>query len=397
MSDPRATVGGMRLIHTSDWHLGRRLHGQDLLAHQSAFLDWLLDLARSEGADAVLVSGDVYDRAQPGADAMALMDRTVTAFADAGVPLVITSGNHDSAIRLQYAGQVLARAGIHLRTTLDGIVDPVLLEDRHGTVGVYGVPYVVPDAVMADLGVERSHAAVLAVLVERIRLDAAARGVARVVVMAHAFVTGATASDSEREIRVGGVGDAPAGVFDGVTYVALGHLHGPQEVRLAGSSTRLAYSGSPLAFSFSERDHEKSVAVVDLGAAGVERLRRIVTPVPRRLVGVRGRLAELLERASSDLAGLADAWVKVVLTDPGRLANPMERLRAHWPHTLVLEFDPDRADAGPAALVRLSEGSDPVAICCDFVEEVGGTAPSELQRMVLGEAVVSCQRREVSA
>lgn len=386
----------MRFLHTSDWHLGRRLHGAELLVEQAAFLDWLLALAASEQVDGVLVSGDVYDRAQPGADAISLMDRTLAAFARARIPLVISSGNHDSAVRLQYAGEVLAEAGIHLRTSIEQVTDPVLFVDGSGAVGVYGIPFVLPDAVVAQLEVERSHAAVLGVLAARIRADAEDRGLSRVVVMAHAFVTGGSACESEREIRVGGVGDTPAEVFDGVSYVALGHLHGPQEVRLAGSSTVLEYCGSPLAFSFSERDHTKSVTVVDLGPSGVVSTRRVPAPVPRPLVQVTGRLVDLLDRAQDDLSGLADAWVKVVVTDPGRLANPMEQLRAHWPHTLVLEFAPERDDA-PLGLTRLTEASDPVEICAEFVSAVSGDAPTPMQRAVLTEVVLAAQRVEASA
>ncbi len=386
----------MRFLHTSDWHLGRRLHGAELLGEQAAFLEWLLELAVSERADAVLVSGDVYDRAQPGADAVALMDRTLAAFARVGVALVISSGNHDSAVRLQYAGEVLAEAGIHLRTSIEQVTDPVLLRDEAGHVGVYGIPFVLPDAVVAQLDVERSHAAVLAVLTERIRADAAARGLDRVVVMAHAFVTGGSACESEREIRVGGVGDTPAEVFDGVSYVALGHLHGPQEVRLAGSSTVVEYSGSPLAFSFSERSHVKSVTVVELDGAGLVTTRRVPAPVPRPLVQVSGRLADLLDRAQHDLSGLADSWVKVVLTDPGRVANPMEQLRAHWPHTLVLEFAPER-DGATLGPTRMSEASDPVEICAEFVGAVSGGPPTAMQREVLAEVVLVAQRVEALA
>lgn len=383
----------MRLLHTSDWHLGRRLHGEELLAHQGAFLEWLLRLAVSEEVDAVLVCGDVYDRAQPGADAIGLMDTTVAAFARARVPLVITSGNHDSAVRLQYAGAVMAEAGIHLRTCVEQVTEPVVLTDDAGQVGVYGIPYVVPDAVTALLDVERSHAGVLAALVGRIREDAAIRGLERVVVMAHAFVTGGAACASEREIRVGGVGDTPAEVFDGVSYVALGHLHGPQTVRLAGSSTVVEYSGSPLAFSFSERDHRKSVTVVDIDGQGAVSTSRVPVPVPRRLVQVSGRLAELLDRAQGESVELADAWVKVVLTDPGRLANPMEQLRAHWPHTLVLEFAPDR-QATQTGLVRMTQASDPVEICAQFLATVSGGPPSPAQEALLADVVASVARAE---
>jgi exonuclease SbcD len=387
----------MRLLHTSDWHLGRRLHGAELLEEQAGFLEWLLDVAREHRVDAVLVSGDVYDRAQPGADAIRLVDDTLAAFARAGVPMVVTSGNHDSAVRLQYGGQLLADSGIHLRTTLEQVAEPVLLADAHGSVGIYGIPYLLPDAVTGTLGVDRSHGAVLGALVDRIRCDAAERGLARVVVMAHAFVTGASASDSEREIRVGGVGDTPADVFDGVSYVALGHLHGPQQVDLAGSRTTLAYSGSPLPFSFSERSHAKSVTLVELDEAGAVALERLPVPQPRPMVQVTGRLEELLGRATCDLGHLAAAWVKVVLTDPGRVASPMEQLRAVWPHTLALEFAPEGEDSPLDGPLDLTQSSDPVDICATFVEAISGEPPTDGQRAILAEAVRECQRAEAVA
>jgi exonuclease SbcD len=386
----------MRLLHTSDWHLGRRLHGQELLAEQARFLDWLVETASAQDVAAVLVSGDVYDRAQPGAEAIALLDRTVAAFARRGIPLIITSGNHDSAVRLQYAGAVMAEAGIHLRTTVEQVTDPVVLADPAGPVAVYGIPYVLPDAVVAELEVERSHTAVLAALMDRVRRDVHERGLGRVVVMAHAFVTGGSACESEREIRVGGVGDVPAEVFDGVGYVALGHLHGPQVVRLPGSATVLEYSGSPLAFSFSERDHVKSVTLVDVDAGGSVTTRRLPVPVPRRLVQVTGRLHDLLERAPRDLADLAEAWVKVVLTDPGRLANAMEQLREAWPHTLVLELAPERAEAG-IGLARATESSDPVEICAQFVADVSGEPPTDAQLALLAQVVREVRRSEAVA
>lgn len=389
-------VSGMKLLHTSDWHLGRRLHGAELLAEQAAFLEWLLQLAEAEQVAGVLVSGDVYDRAQPGADAIRLMDRTVAGFARAGIPLVVSSGNHDSPVRLQYAGEVMAAAGIHVRTTLEQVTDPVLLAGAPGAVGVYAIPFVLPESSGVPGDVERGDRCVLGALVERIRSDAAARGLDRTVVMAHAFVTGALACDSEREIRVGGVGDTPASAFDGVDYVALGHLHGPQAVRLDGSATTLEYSGSPLAFSFSERSHVKSVTLVDLDGEGPVTVRRVPTPVPRPLRQIAGRFEGVLARADDDLGDWSQAWVKVVLTDPGRVANPMEQLRARWPHTLVLEFAPDRSDS-PLGLTPMSAASDPVEICGQFVAAVSGAPPSPAQHAALVGAIRGAQRDEVLA
>ncbi len=188
--------------------------------------------------------------------------------------------------------------------------------------GLYGIPYLLPDAVMADLGAERSHTSVLAAAAARIRADAAVRGIDRTVAIAHAFVTGAVASQSERDIRVGGIGDAPASVFDGFSYVALGHLHGPQQIRAGGSATTIRYSGSPLAFSFSERTQAKSVTLAEIDAAGQVAVTQLPAPVPRPLREVRGKIDDLLARADGDLADLAGAWVKVVLTDTVRPAGP---------------------------------------------------------------------------
>jgi exonuclease SbcD len=326
----------MRLIHTSDWHLGRTLHGENLLPAQDDFLRWLLDEAVRQQAGAVVVAGDIYDRAVPPVDAVRLLDAALLRFAQARIPVILTSGNHDSAVRLGFGAGLSEAAGIHLRTAVADLARPVLLADEHGPVAVYGVPYLLPDAVMADLGVPaRTHEAVLAEAARRIRADAAARGVGRTVVAAHAFVTGGQPAESERDIRVGGVADVPAGVFAGFSYVALGHLHGAQRAGPppgSPGSPLIRYSGSPLAFSFSEKDHVKSVTLVDIDGAGQVSATVLPTPVPRPLREVRGRLDDLLAGAGPHgtdprLADLAGSWVKVVLTDTVRPSAPMERLR----------------------------------------------------------------------
>jgi exonuclease SbcD len=387
----------MRLIHTSDWHLGRTLHGESLLEHQSVFLDWLLGQATGHRVDAVVVAGDVYDRAVPPTDAVALLDQTLVRFFRAGIPVVLTSGNHDSAVRLGFASGLSEAAGIHLRTRVEDIARPVIIRDEHGEVGIYGIPYLLPDAVMAELGAERSHASVLAAACERIRADAAARGLRRTIVIAHALVTGGQVSESERDIRVGGIGDAPARVLAGCSYLALGHLHGQQRVD-AGGTTSARYSGSPLAFSFSERDHRKSVTLAEIAGDGTVVTQLLPTPVPRPLREVRGRLDELLARADGDLADLAGAWVKAVLTDQARPVAPMERLRERWPHTIALDFQPEGGLTGPDAdLTRLAEAVDPVEICGLFVDFVAGAPPDEAQLAVLRQAVEAARRGEVAA
>jgi DNA repair protein SbcD/Mre11 len=386
----------MRLIHTSDWHLGRTLHGESLLEHAAGFLDWLLAVAAGRGADAVVVAGDVYDRAVPPPDAVALLDAALTAFARAGIPVIIISGNHDSAVRLGFGSGLSETAGIHLRTRPGDVARPVVLADDAGPVAVYGIPYLLPDAAAPALGAERSHASVLAAAARLIHADAADRGIGRVVIAAHAFITGAAASESERDIRIGGIGDAPASVFGAASYVALGHLHGPQAVTAGETVAR--YSGSPLAFSFSERDQRKSVTVVDLDAAGRVATELVPAPVPRPLREVRGRIDDLLARADGDLADLAGAWVKVVLTDPVRPPAPMERLRAKWPHTLMLDFAPEGGLVSAESDLRaLAQAADPVEICGLFVEYAGGGPPGAAEQLVLRDAVEAAQRAEALA
>jgi DNA repair protein SbcD/Mre11 len=387
----------MRLIHTSDWHLGRTLHGESLLEHAAGFLDWLLAVAAGRGADAVVVAGDVYDRAVPPPDAVAVLDTALTAFARAGIPVIIISGNHDSAVRLGFGSGLSEAAGIHLRTRPGDVARPVVLADDAGPVAVYGIPYLLPDAAAAALGAERSHASVLGAAAGLIHADAADRGIGRVVIAAHAFITGAAACESERDIRIGGIGDAPASVFGPASYVALGHLHGPQVVG-TGGGTVARYSGSPLAYSFSERDQRKSVTVVDLDAAGRVSTELVPAPVPRPLREVRGRIDDLLARADGDLAGLAAAWVKVVLTDPVRPTAPMERLRAKWPHTLMLDFEPEGGLVSPESDLRaLAQAADPVEICGLFVEYAGGGPPAAAEQLVLRDAVEAAQRAEALA
>jgi DNA repair protein SbcD/Mre11 len=383
----------MRLLHTSDWHLGRTLYGEDLLEYQAAFLDWLLAQAVSHEVKAVLVAGDVYDRAVPPTDAVAVLDRALTGFAEAGIAVVLTSGNHDSPIRLGFGSRLSELAGIHLRTRVADIARPVVLTDEHGDLAIYGIPYLLPDAVMAELGAERSHTGVLAAAAALIRADAAERGLRRTVVVAHAFVTGALPSDSERDIRVGGIGDVPASVFAGLNYVALGHLHGQQIVPSPDPGTTVRYSGSPLAFSFSERHHSKAVTLVEIDRAGHATTAQLAVPAPRPLLEVRGKLDDLL--AGADDPALAQAWVKAILTDRVRPASPMERLREKWPHTLVLDFDPVGGLASASAdLRRLSQISDPVDICGVFVEFTSGGPPDAEQSAVLAEVIESVQHAE---
>ena len=431
----------MRILHTSDWHLGRTLHGVDLLEHQAAHLDHLVELTRTEGVDAVVVAGDVYDRAIPPVDAVSLLSDAVTRLAE-HAHVVVTPGNHDSAVRLGFGDRVM-RPGVHLRARLSDVGAPVVLAPRRGSgtgdapLLVYALPYLDPDtarhaladdaaSVGADPGADarapgartplaRSHEAVMGAAMRRVGADLTRRRAqdpaARAVVVGHAFVVGGLASESERDIRVGGVDAVPAATFGGwgIDYVALGHLHGPQRVTVpdvsretaghgSGSVTVARYSGSPLAFSFSELHQRKSTALVDLDRLGTSgdpdsAVELVPAPVPRRLAEVTGTLDDLLGAAGEPHV---DDWLRVVVTDAVRPAELYARVRARFPHALQVSHRPPRV-AEREVVTAVGPGRDPLDVARDFVEHVAGRAPSAAEVAVLREAFELALAEERSA
>jgi exonuclease SbcD len=366
----------VRFLHTSDWHLGRSFHQVGLLDAQAQFVDHLVDTVRAESVDAVLVAGDVYDRAMPAPDTVRLLSEAVTRLRDAGATVVLSSGNHDSAIRLGFASELLARTGLHIRSSIAGIATPVLVRG----VAVYALPYLEPSVAAGPLGTQtRTHAGVLQAAMGRVAADRAHRG-GRSVVMAHAFVTGGATSESERDISVGGVSAVHPRVFAGADYVALGHLHGRQRV---GDTVR--YSGSPLALSFSEANHTKGSWLVDLDDGGV-RVEPVDAPVPRPLAVLRGDLEDLL--ADPAYAPHERSWCQVTLTDPVRPLGAMERVRRRFPHALVLQFDPQGAPIPVRSYAERAGAPSDLDVCCDFLGHVrAGRLADDDERARLAQAL----------
>lgn len=407
----------MRLLHTSDWHLGRSFHGVAMLDAQRDFIDQLVAQVEELSVDVVLIAGDVYDRALPGVDVVGLLDDALVRLTGAGARVVLTSGNHDSAIRLGFASRLLERGGVHLRTRLADLDTPLMipLEDRLlGTrplvdrplvneaddgqspaLAIYGIPWLEPRLVADQLAVETaSHFEVTRAATARIRADLARRNQSRTVhsvVLAHTFASGGISSDSERDLSIGGVGAVPLDLFDGFSFTALGHLHGRQQL-----SPEVRYSGSPLAYSFSEAKHRKGGWLIDIDASGVTGVQEIKWEAPRKLAVLRGPIADLLE--SDDHAWAEDAYCQVTLTDAQRPSQAMERLRARFPDTLVLGFDPEGAPASTKVSYssRLAQAEDDLSICCGFLEHVRGRQPDEEERNVLTEALETVRLQGVS-
>lgn len=384
----------MRILHTSDWHIGRTFHGTDLLADQAAALSAIADLVAERTVDVVVVPGDIYDRAVPSADAVLVCNRGLEAIRAAGAVIVATSGNHDSPARLGAGSAFAAAGGLHLMTRVSEVGTPVLLEDRFGPVAFYGIPYLEPETTRGELDIPgaRSHAEVLEAAMSRVTADLEQRrssgDAVRSVVLAHAFVVGGEATGSERSISVGGVETAPASAFDGVDYVALGHLHSPQTL-----TDRVRYSGSPLPYSFGERSHRKAVWILDLDAQGLADVERVDLPIVRGLSQVQGTVEELL--TDDRFTEAEDHYVSAVLTDAVRPVDAMRSLQTRFPHAIHLEWKRPADDSTVRYRDRVRGRTDS-EIMASFVTDMR-SAPSASEIRLLERALASVQRDEVTA
>ncbi|SED95495.1 Exodeoxyribonuclease I subunit D [Arthrobacter alpinus] len=380
----------MKLLHTSDWHLGRSFHGVGTLDAQRRFAGQLVDTVIAENVDVVLLAGDVYDRALPNVDVVKLFDDMLARLTALGTKVIITSGNHDSATRLGFAGRVMEAAGVYLRTRIADLDTPVVLpltEDGNGPVlAIYGIPFLEPRIVADELGVDQaSHFTVTEAAVTRIRADLATRAEgSHAVVLAHTFASGGITSASERELAIGGVGAVPVDLFEGFAYAALGHLHGRQQLR-----PNVRYSGSPLPYSFSEANHTKGGWLVEVTEAGLGQVRAVDWPGERALSLVRGKLEDLL--IDPQFSAAEDSYCQITLTDDSRPANAMERLRARFPHTLVLIFEPENVRDGAAQSYsqRVSGAVDELDLCCGFLDHVRQRPATEPETAVLRETLAA--------
>jgi exonuclease SbcD len=322
----------MRFIHTADWHLGRLMHGVHLTEDQAYVLDQFIDLIRDYTPDALLLSGDIYDRAVPPPDAVELLDDFLSRVVlGLGVPVLAIAGNHDSARRLEFGSRVLAGQGLHVFGTIDRGFSPVVLSDDAGPVHFYAVPFAEPSLVREKLAGQdiHDHNDAWHSIVDSIS-SFHPPGV-RSVVLGHAFATGGTVSESERPLSIGGADRVDSSYFAGFNYAALGHLHRPQ----SAGSEHVRYAGSLLKYSFSEADHSKSIAVVEMGSKGDCTI-ETVSLTPRRDVRcVSGYLRDVLDGPES--GENREDYLMVTLLDTGAILDAMGRLREVYPNALHVE------------------------------------------------------------
>lgn len=382
----------IRILHTADWHLGREFHGADLTEAHEHFFDWLADEVESREVDVVIMAGDIFDRALPPAASVELLSEQLARLSDPA-HVVLVAGNHDSMKRLSYG--MLLKPEIHLLSGTAGIGEPVTIT-RHGVdLLIYPVPYLDPGLVAGDLGVEQArHEPVLRAAFDRCRDDLSSRQDSpRSVAVAHAFVRGSKESESERTISIGDADRVPPALLDGFDYVALGHLHRPQEV-----ADSIRYSGSPIPLSYSEVGPglSKSVTIVDLPASGPPRIEVVEVPQLTGFDRISGTLEELL--ADGVHEDKRDCWLEITLTDEKRPDQPMERLRGKFEHVMSLRFDSPISttdDQDAEELTGLAK-ADPVELASRFLEEIRGAKPDEDEKQLLEDAVKSKAAEEVS-
>ena len=326
----------MKLFHLSDLHIGKRVNEFSMIEDQKYILKRILDLAEEEKPDGIILAGDIYDKQIPSAEAVQVFDEFITRLAGRAIPVFIISGNHDSAERLAFGGRLLNSRGIYLSPVYDGSVTKIPLKDQYGTVWIHLLPFIRPSTVRhvfeneADLVTDVQTAA--ETVIRHMEIDLKDRNI----LVAHQFVTGASRCESE-DVQVGGLDNIDAAVFTPFDYTALGHIHSPQNVGI----DRVRYCGTPLKYSFSEVDQEKSITVVELEKKGTVRTSLLPLNPLRDMRKLRGTYLELTDRSFYRDMNRED-YIQVTLTDEDDVPDGLQKLRVIYPNIMQLLYDNQR-------------------------------------------------------
>lgn len=363
----------MKLIHLSDLHLGKRVNEFSMLEDQQYILTEILQIIDREKPDGVMIAGDVYDKSVPSAEAVALLDDFLVRLAKRDLQVFLISGNHDSPERMAFGGRLMAQSGVHLAPVYDGKVSPSTLTDEYGPVNLYLLPFLKPAHVRRCFPEREilTYTDALAAAIEAMGVDPAQRNV----LVTHQFVTGAARCDSE-EISVGGTDNVDVSVFEPFDYVALGHIHGPQQV---GRET-VRYCGTPLKYSFSEAKHQKSVTVVELGEKGAVSVRTVPLTPMRDLAELRGTYEELTFRGFYQGTSYPRDYVHITLTDEEDIPDAVSKLRIIYPNLMKLDYDNKRTRAGIVLERAEDQQRSPLELLEEFYEKQNGQPMGEEQR-----------------
>ncbi len=378
----------MKFIHLSDLHLGKRVNEYSMLEDQKYILTKVINIIDEENPDGVLIAGDIYDKSVPGAEAVQLFDDFLYRLSERKLQVFVISGNHDSPERLAFGGRLMDRSGVHLSPVYDGTVSCVDLEDAYGKVHVYMLPFLKPSHVRRfypEENIETYTEAVRTAL-----LNMPAEPAERNVLLTHQFVTGAERSESE-ELSVGGSDNVDASVFQDFDYVALGHIHGPQN---AGTD-HIRYCGTPLKYSFSEAGHQKSVTVVELGEKGSLSVRTAPLKPRHDLRKIRGTYMELTARSFYEGTPVDD-YLHVTLTDEEDVPDAAGRLRVIYPNLMKLDYDNERTRAHIQIMdAEAADRKTPLELFMEFYEKQNGQPMKKEQKEFSMELIRKIWEEEV--
>lgn len=324
----------MKLIHLSDLHLGKKLNEFSLFEDQKYILRQITDIIHQINPDGVILAGDIYDKSIPSIEAVQLLDNFLTELAGLSLPVFIISGNHDSAERLGFGARIMAQNKVYLAAVYDGNIQKITLQDKYGPLNIYLLPFIKPAAVKRIFEEEaiNSYNDALQIALKNTDIDCSQRNI----LVAHQFVTGAFRSDSE-EILVGGLDNVDAALFADFDYVALGHIHGAQNI----GSEKIRYCGTPLKYSFSEYKQQKSVTVIDLKDKGQLNIETVPLMPLRDMVKIKGTYLELTELNFYQNLNRSD-YFHITLTDENDVLDAMQKLRVIYPNLMQLEYDNQR-------------------------------------------------------
>ena len=378
---------GLKLIHLSDLHLGKRVCEFSMLEDQKHILWQILGIIREEKPDGVIIAGDVYDKTIPPAEAVALLDEFLTRLARMGQQVFMISGNHDSAERIAFGGRLMEPGGIHVSPVFSGDIAPCVLKDEYGEVRIWMLPFVKPVDVRRAYPEEEAgdYTQAVRTVIRHMGIDPSGRNV----LAAHQFVTGAARSDSE-DVSVGGMDNVDASVFDAFDYTALGHIHGPQHI---GRKT-VRYCGTPLKYSFSEKDHEKSVTVVTLGRKGETEVRTVPLRPRHEMREIRGTYDELTLKTNWE-GTATDDYLHVVLEDEQDVPDALLRLRTIYPNIMKLDYDNRRTrNAAETGAAEEMERKSAIELFDEFYTKQNGQPLSAEQRAFAEETLEKLKEEE---
>ena len=363
----------MKFIHLSDLHLGKRVNEFSMLDEQTAILQQILTIIDTESPDGVLIAGDIYDKSIPPAEAVQLFDRFLVELVQRRLQVFVISGNHDSPERIAFGGRIMDASGIHLSPVYNGSVEPITMEDEYGKVNVYLLPFVKPAHVRRFYEEEEivSYTDAVRVAVKAMDLNPDHRNV----LVTHQFVTGASTCDSE-ELSVGGSDNVDASAFADFDYVALGHIHGAQNC----GSEKIRYCGTPLKYSFSEVNHQKSVTVAELGGKGELSLRTVDLVPLHDMSEIKGSFAELTDATYYVGNPVVEHYLRIILTDEDSIPDAVSRLRIIYKNLMYLDYDNRRTRMSSEITAATdAERKTAYQLFAEFFEDRNKTPMSEEQ------------------